>query len=523
VPSAPALTLRLSAALATRVEPFLATAVSQKFASSLQRADHTLWGPEAEPEASIRLGWVANPESARGLVTQIYALRSEFAATGVDSFVLCGMGGSSLAPEVMAKVHSVALGILDSTHPDVVAHYTAQDLSRTAVIVSSKSGGTVETDSQRRAFEQAFQAQGIDPAKRIVIVTDPGSALEEQAKASGYRVFLGNPNIGGRFSALSAFGLVPTGLAGVDIAQVLDQASAAWAQMGSDHPANPALLLGAGIAAGHPTINKVLLRAVPDLPGLGEWIEQLVAESTGKNGKGLLPVVDSRLSGAADCVSVGGPGSDADIEIEGSLGAQFLLWQYATAFAGAILELNPFDQPNVESAKSAARKLLNSGASTDSGMEHRVPGGVVFSSINPSLAPETVEELLQRALSVVGKRGYVALCVFGDSRDPELWSAVREHLEHTLQRPVTLGFGPRFLHSTGQFHKGGPTEGVFISVVEPSHARVDIPGRDFTFRELLEAQANGDRAVLVESGQPTFLLALEDEDARARVLAALEA
>lgn len=520
MPSTPAIALRLSVALAARVAPFLATAVSEKFASSLQRADHTLWGAEAESEASIRLGWVASPESARGLVTQIRALRSEFAAAGVDSFVLCGMGGSSLAPEVMAKVYSVALGILDSTHPDVIAHHTAQDLSRTAVIVSSKSGGTVETDSQRRAFEQAFQAQGINPAKRIVVVTDPGSALEEQAKASGYRVFLGDPNIGGRFSALSAFGLVPTGLAGVDIAEVLDQASAAFTQMGSDDPANPALLLGAGIAAGHPTINKVLLRAVPDLPGLGQWVEQLVAESTGKNGKGLLPVVDSGLSGAADCVSVGGPGSDADLEIVGSLGAQFLLWQYATACAGAILEVNPFDQPNVESAKSAAREILNSSASTDTAMEHRVPGGVVFSSINPAVPAESLEQVVSTALALVHQRSYLAVCVFGNSTDPEPWSAVREHLEHTLHRPVTLGFGPRFLHSTGQFHKGGPAEGVFISVVEPSLASVDIPGRDFTFQDLLEAQARGDRAVLVESGQPTFSLALEDRDARQRVLAA---
>jgi hypothetical protein len=516
-----ALTLQLAAEVESVVRPVVLGAVAGKFASSLRKGDHTLWGPLAEPEASIRLGWVANPESMRPLVAEILALRSELAEGGVDSFVLCGMGGSSLAPEVMAKVHGVALGIVDSTHPDVLTHHLGQDLSRTGIIVSSKSGGTVETDSHLRAFEHALQEQGIDPATRIIVVTDPGSPLESAATAAGYRVFLGDPSIGGRFSALTAFGLVPAGLAGVDVSGILGQAGAVWEALGVDHADNPAVVLGAALAAGHPMRNKILLRPIATLPGLGDWIEQLVAESTGKEGKGLLPVVDSLLGGGPDCLSVGGLASHSDVEIDGTLGGHFLVWEYATAFAGAILGVNPFDQPNVESAKLKARELLNQQSADDPGSEHTVRGAIVFSSVNQAEPGETLEEVLSNALQQLSARSYLALCVFGDSRDKDPWLALRAHLELSLSRPVTLGFGPRFLHSTGQFHKGGPAEGVFVQILEPSQSEAPIPGRDFDFGQLLEAQARGDRAVLSASGQPTFSLALLDAQARERVFTAL--
>jgi glucose-6-phosphate isomerase len=520
------MSLRVSLAdhLRDSTDPLVESACSTGFAGSLRAGDHTLWGPAAEAEASIRLGWVRSPGEWSALAQEILNLREELAQAGVSSIALCGMGGSSLAPEVMAKCHGVALQIVDSTHPDVVHQALSGDLSHTAVVVSSKSGGTVETDSQMRAFVKAFEDQGIDPAPRVIVVTDPGSALEDVAKEAGYRVFLGNPSIGGRFSVFSPFGLVPSGLAGVDIATIVSDAEALWDTLGTDTPDNPALLLGAGMAVGHPQVNKVLLRPFAGLPGLGDWIEQLVAESTGKEGLGILPVVDSLLvqsERTADCLSIGEPGMDADIEISGTLGEHFLVWQYATAYAGAILGVNPFDQPNVESAKIAARALLGDTNDNQHSGTITLEGGSVWAGVPLPTELDTIARAASFALSLVSPRSYLALCVFGDSTSPEDWVLVRDHLEATLNRPVTLGFGPRFLHSTGQLHKGGPAEGVFLQIVEPAKNHVEIPGRDFDFLTLLSAQARGDRIVLHEHGQATVALELADTDSRRAVLDAL--
>ncbi len=208
-----------------RYDDLLAALVSDKVASRLFSKDATLWGPDAEPEASIRLGWVGLATSSRPLLAEIDALRAQLWSEGIDRVVLCGMGGSSLAPEVISRTYDVPLEILDSTNPNVVSRALNGDLGRTVVVVSSKSGGTVETDSQRRAFAAAFAAAGVDSATRMVVVTDPGSDLEKLAIGSGYRkAFLADPDVGGRYSALTAFGLVPAGLAGVDIAELLDEA-----------------------------------------------------------------------------------------------------------------------------------------------------------------------------------------------------------------------------------------------------------------------------------------------------------
>jgi len=511
--------------LAAKALVLVQQAVHSGFAASLQAGDDTLWGAPAQPEVSVRLGWVHNPSHLTNLVGEILGLRATLISEGIDSFVLCGMGGSSLAPEVMARSSGKDLGILDSTHPDVVYRFIVADLTRTGVIVSSKSGGTLETDSQLRAFEQAFIDQGIDPAARIFVVTDPGSPLEDRARTAGYRTFLGNPNIGGRFSALSAFGLVPAGLAGVDIARIVKDAGGAWSQLGADSSGNQGLLLGAGLASGFPLVNKVLLRSFSNLPGLGDWVEQLVAESTGKDDKGLLPVVDSELdildSETSDCVSVGDWGSGAQIEIQGTLGEHFLLWQYATAFAGAALGVNPFDQPNVESAKVAARELLESNGSVDTQQEVTLRGGSIWASEQIPDTVASVAEALDWATSLVKAESYLALCVFGDSTKPKQWIALRAGLEKKLNRPVTLGFGPRYLHSTGQFHKGGPAQGVFLTIIEPATRSVAIPGRTFEFGDLVVAQARGDRQVLADTGQPTVSVMFDDSRARDDVVSAL--
>jgi len=507
----------LEPSLESGVGPVVDAWVAERFASRLFAKDATLWGSAAASEASIRLGWVDDPLAQQGLAGEVSELRQELVASGVSRVILCGMGGSSLGPEVMCASAGVALVVVDTTHSDVLDPLLSSDLTDAVVVVSSKSGGTVETDSARRLFEKAMLDQGVDPRSRIVVVTDPDSPLHVESVAAGYRVFSGNPSVGGRFSALSAFGLVPCGLAGMDLLSLLHDAHTAWSSLSADSPSNQGLRLGAALALDEPRRNKLLLSEMPGLPGFGDWIEQLVAESTGKDGRGILPVVTSSLHDAHDCLSVGGADSGAAIQIAGSLGAQMLLWEVATVCAGQALGVNPFDQPNVESAKVAAREFLSQDplSTPGSGL------GADLSVWAPFAKSASPEAMLEELRGRIADSSYIGLCVFGDSLDQGPWRGVAAALEQSTGRPVTLGFGPRFLHSTGQFHKGGPREGVFIQVVEVPAKPLSIPGRDFDSTELLVAQAQGDARVISDTGQPILSITVRGAAARAQVLAML--
>ena len=403
------------------------------------------------------------------------------------------------------------------------------------MIVSSKSGGTVETDSQKRVYEKAFTDAGIDPRERIVIVTDPGAPLDVSARAAGYRVFNADPTVGGRYSALTAFGLVPSGLAGVDIQALLDEASAMTMDLVVDSPDNPALILGAAISGTVPLKNK--LGIVPDgthIVGFGDWVEQLIAESTGKLGKGILPVVldteSPELSeGLEDLQIVRLVGDyddtrevvDGEIEITGTLGAQLLTWEYATVIAGRILGINPFDQPDVESAKIATRGLLDARpepenpAFRDGGIEVRGTVDVISGATD-------LDGAISALLSFLGEDGYVSIQAYLNRVAYPQLGAIRDTLAARAKRPVTFGWGPRFLHSTGQFHKGGPAIGVFLQLTSVSTDDVTIPDRPFTFGQLIQAQAAGDASVLAAHGRPVLTLTLTDPDTQLeRVIAAL--
>lgn len=501
----------VSAALAAQVHEVVGAGVDTKFCSRLFAGDATLWGAQAESEASIRLGWVEDPLRQRALVDSVEALRETLLAEGVRRVILCGMGGSSLAPEVMARECEVSLTIVDTIHPDVLKPLLESDLSDAVIVVSSKSGGTVETDSARRLFDAALSAQGIEPRERIVVVTDPGSPLETIARDAGLRVFLGNPSVGGRFSALTAFGLVPAGLAGVPIRKIIEQAHSAWSVLALDERTHQGLALGAALALGGHERNKVLLLDYPAIPGFGNWVEQLVAESTGKDGSGLLPIVGSRHSSLPDGIAVGPTGSAADVTVDAPLGELFLLWEVATVFAGSVLGVNPFDQPDVESAKIAARELLDSGYAPRQG-ETKLDAVSAWSSPPLDSGCSTAGEAVTWLLKGLEPSSYIALAVFGPGGAAEgPWRAVAHALEERTNRPVTLGFGPRFLHSTGQFHKGGPAEGVFIQIIVAPTSDQEIPGRPFGTKELLFAQAHGDAAVLGTTGQPILSITTSAE------------
>ncbi len=497
--------------------------VADRFASRLAARDRTLWGEAAEDEAGRRLAWVDLATTSRWLVGEIATLRTELVGDAVDHVVLCGMGGSSLAPEVICAWADVALDVLDSSDPDFVRTALEDRIERTVVVVSSKSGGTVETDSQKRAFERAFTDAGIDPATRIIVVTDPGSPLDESATAAGYRVFRADPEVGGRYSALTAFGLVPSGLAGADIARLLDEAAEVVPLLASDAPTNPALRLGAllGTSARDGRDKMVLSDAGSAYAGFGDWAEQLVAESTGKDGTGILPVVVEgtdapNFAPATDdsvLVSVGAGGitgpARATVVVDAPLGAQMLLWEHATSVAGRVLGINPFDQPDVESAKAAAREML------DGGGEQPKPlftDGDVQVFASDGWLPDgtrTVGAAVEALLGTLDpERGYLAVQAYLDRhRDADLASC-RPALARRTGRPVTFGWGPRFLHSTGQYHKGGPATGVFLQVTGDPEADLAVPDRPFTFHEFLTAQAVGDATVLASHDRPVLRIHL---------------
>jgi glucose-6-phosphate isomerase len=496
--------------------------VAEGAPARLASKDPTLWGEAAEPEASIRLGWLDTMRRSRDLLPVLAQLRRDIA--DLDHVVLAGMGGSSLAPEVITRTLGTPLTVLDTTDPSQVRAALATKLEHTVVVVSSKSGSTVETDCHRRAYWQAFTDAGVpDPGRHFVIVTDPGSPLEATGREMGAHVILADPEVGGRYSALTAFGLVPSALAGVAVAELLDQADEFARSLARDTD-NPALALGStlGAAAAAGRDKLVLVDDGTGITGLGDWAEQLLAESTGKDGRGILPVVVEdpsapgvsgadvltvTVGGALPPASVPGSGVEPHLSVNGPLGAQFLCWEAATAFAGRLLGINPFDQPDVEEAKHIARQQLGGGPAA--GKRSTVDDVIELHGTSAS----TCEEALRELVAGVDPRGYLAVLAFLDRFGDREAARLRPALARVSSRPVTFGWGPRYLHSTGQLHKGGPPVGSFLQLTGAVVDDLEVPGRPYTFGQLQAAQAAGDRQVLLCRGRPVLRLHLLDRPA----------
>jgi glucose-6-phosphate isomerase len=472
--------------------------------------DPTLWGPAAEPEARIRLGWLDTFRRGRDLLPRLAELRTELA--DLDRVVVAGMGGSSLAPEVIAGTLGKELMVLDTTDPGQVRGALLDRLDRTVVVISSKSGTTVETDSHWRVYLRAFLDAGRSAAeagRHFVVVTDPGSPLSAVADEMGATVIFADPEVGGRYSALTAFGLVPAALAGVDVAELLDQAEALYEALDGDVD-NPGLALGAALGAAAVTEGRSKIALIDDgtgLTGLAAWIEQLLAESTGKDGKGILPmVVEPPAAPGAGVLTVTtggalGPGSvpggviTPQVAVNGPLGAQFLVWEYATAIAGRVLGVNPFDQPNVAESKENTRRILASGRPAET--PSFVDGAVV--AYGPG------RDLVDALAKVLNGGEYVAVMAYLDRIADSHLAQIRALLPAPA---VTFGWGPRFLHSTGQYHKGGPRVGSFLQITGAVVEDLPIPGQPYTFGVLQAAQAAGDRQALRDRGRPLLHLHL---------------
>ncbi|MGZ8707734.1 MAG: glucose-6-phosphate isomerase [Gaiellaceae bacterium] len=450
----------------------MSVATQQELVERIWARDATVWTGAGEDRW---LGWLDEPKRMQERAGEI----AEFAAEArrkFETFVLLGMGGSSLAPEVLKRTFGAKqLHVLDTTHPAMIRHAEKSlDLSKTMFIVSSKSGGTLETLSHFEYFWEKTGARG----GQFVAVTDPGSALEQLANTRSMRVFAGEPTIGGRYSALSLFGIVPAALMGIDVEQVLANGERmAEACRGA---ANPGLQLGLQLGERwREGRDKVCITETEGRFGL--WAEQLIAESTGKQGKGLVP---------APGESPEGPDRQAaEVELGDAheIGAEFFRWEFAVAVAGAVLEINPFDQPDVQAAKDKTKEVLASGE-------------------DPRLEPEgSLDELLARA----EPPNYVAIQAFIDpTRERELQPLIERG--HETGCVVTHGLGPRYLHSTGQLHKGGPPTGLFVQVVDDTGEEIPIPGEDFGFGRLIRAQAEGDYRSLQERGRPVVRVRLED-------------
>ena len=425
--------------------------------------DATVWTGADEDKW---LGWLDEPKRMQERVGEL----SEFAAEArsrFETFVLLGMGGSSLAPEVLKRTFGAKnLHVLDTTHPAMLRH-AEEFLNRgkTMFVVSSKSGTTLETRSH---FDYYWERAG-GKGEQFVAVTDPGSELEQVARERGMRVFAGEPTIGSRYSALSPFGLVPAALMDVDLEQLLTNAvRMADACRGESSPG-----LQLGLQFGDKWREGRDKVCIPETQGrFGLWAEQLIAESTGKQGKGLVPA----------------PGESADApdrqraEVElaepSDIGAEFFRWEFAVAVAGSILEINPFDQPNVQAAKDKTNEVLASGD-------------------DPALEEQgSLDELLEQA----EPPNYIAIQAFIDPvRERELQPLIERARDTGCV--VTHGLGPRYLHSTGQLHKGGPPTGLFVQVVDDTGDEIPIPGQDFGFGRLIRAQAEGDFRSLQELGR----------------------
>ena len=472
----------------------------------IAQKDPSTWGPEAAAEAAVRLNWVDLPETSRTLLPEIDALTAKF--RHITTIVLAGMGGSSLAPEVVAQSFGRELFILDSTDPNYLAHAITGDLASTLVVVSSKSGSTIETASARAVFEDALTKAGLAVVDHMVVVTDPDSPLDRDARSQGLMVINADPHVGGRFSALSAFGLVPSALAGVDVSLLLDAAS----DCKNDFLADGSQIIDVAWLLTTQTEQYVaFIDSHSGTPGLSDWIEQLVAESTGKSGVGRLPIAAEDLEGAeiGGAFTVSFSTVNADLNVQGELGEHFIFWEWLTALVGAALEIDPFNQPNVTEAKNATSALL-----TEWGGQLPIfTPKYSDKSVGIFGDGDSVLSALQSFVASVKDGGYISIHAYLDRRDDVRLEELRKVLSLKTGHPVTFGWGPRFLHSTGQFHKGGQQNGAFLQITGEASCDFAIPGRNFGFKTLVMAQALGDNRALGQRKFPLLRLHLKERSA----------
>jgi transaldolase / glucose-6-phosphate isomerase len=529
--------------LSERANNAIQDAAHVDLAKRIWRKDAGLWTTDDSGQKIIKnsLGWLTVPDEMIGVEDELTEFAELIKRRGFKTVMVCGMGGSSLCPEVLSKTFGrqsdyPELLVLDSTDPDVLAELLNRvEIEHCLFIVASKSGSTTEPNAFYKFWYDQLSKRTATPGDNFIAITDPGSPLVETLSGLGFqRIFLNRADIGGRYSALSYFGMVPAALMGIDIKKFLGLAKEAEQTCSPVMPINVALQLGLIIGecalAGR---DKLTLVIDDQIATLGLWIEQLVAESTGKEGKGILPVASETLGKPIDysddrlfvSISVGALAEDTKYRLLNladsghpivfrelndvyDLGAEFFVWEFATACAGWRLGINPFDQPNVQESKDATKELLTTF------VEHgRLPEqdklvaddliAIYASSDHEALANSSTLDLLRAHLSSIKTGDYVAFLSYVEETpaiDSEL-QAIRLILRDATKCATTVGYGPRFLHSTGQLHKGGPDTGVFFQITANDATDFAVPGESYTFSILKQAQALGDFRALSARGR----------------------
>lgn len=533
--------------LTDRVNEAIAVANSEDVRNRIRNKDASLWKTDPDSVRLIgnSLGWLTVAEEMIGVAGELTDFAESIRARGFRHVMVCGMGGSSLCPEVLARTFGRQEGfpellVLDSTDPDVLNGFAQRiDVERCLFVIASKSGSTTEPNVFYKYWYEEVRKRRENPGENFIAITDPGSPLVETAsELKFHRTFLNQPDIGGRYSALSYFGMVPAALMGLDVRKFLQRAIEARSD--EDDAVRLGVVMGECANAGR---DKLTLVIDASIATLGLWIEQLVAESTGKEGKGILPVNGEELGGPEVygddrlfvSISVGAIAGETQAKLEAlaaaghpvvnrvlsdtsNLAAEFYEWEFATACAGWRLGINPFDQPNVQEAKDATKELLAS-FERRGRLEERIELATE-DSITVYGAEKTeagsVAEVLRAHLATVKPGDYIAfLNYIEETREiDEEFQQLRTHLRDATGCAVTIGYGPRFLHSTGQLHKGGPNTGVFFQIIANDDGDLAIPGEPYTFSILKQAQAFGDFRALAKRGRRVIGIDLGDETLR---------
>jgi len=529
------------------VQQTLVEAQSADVVKRLWQKDSTLWKSEAAHQKIISnsMGWLTVPRQMLDVAGELEAFAKSLRdAKRFSHVMVCGMGGSSLCPEVLRQTFGKQndfpeLLVLDSTDPDAIQNLAKQiDIQHCLFIIASKSGTTTEPLSFHKYWYHELAQKSDTPGEAFIAITDPGSQMAETARAENFkRIFLNQADIGGRYSALSYFGMVPAALMGLDVKQFLSRAET-MAQACSPDVAtnrNPGALLGAIMAecarAGR---DKLTIITETRLSAVGLWVEQLIAESTGKEGQGIVPIVGEPLGPPSSygndrlfvSLSIGLVNDETRLQFKQledaghpvvyrslsdvyELGAEFFLWEMATAFAGWRMGINPFDQPNVQESKDATRALLEIFS-----REGRLPAQSSLASdgaltvyvdelLAKPTAPGSVADVFRQHLARTKPGDYVAILAYLEETQQveDALQTIRSSLRNATQCATTLGYGPRFLHSTGQLHKGGPDSGVFIQLTAPDTDDMPVPGEKYSFGVLKDAQAQGDFESLLSHGR----------------------
>lgn len=529
------ITYNLSAPTLTSLTNLLTQWKNDQIISRIWAKDPFVWNPDSSyhTELANRLGWLHLPEQMLPQVPELEKIANEV-KTRFTKIVLLGMGGSSLAPEVFSRVYGnapgyPALSIIDSTHPGVIQQCLATlELEKTMFVMASKSGGTAETNSFFYTFYHALQEKGLQPGEHFIALTDPDTSLEKLALEKRFAYVVSTPpEVGGRYSALTPFGMLPAALMGIDVRRFLQAAlelqNACSPQFTDEN--NPGLYLGAilGLLA-EKNINKITFITSPEIALFPQWVEQLVAESTGKHGKGILPIADEPLADIANyqddrafvfiqlkdsvqntqqefaqkLIQAGFPVISVVLDSVYDLAAEFYRWEMATAVASVVLQINPFDQPDVQLAKTLAGESLKAYKETGAlpvETAQLVDGNMqVFGSGTQSSAAATIQQLLadRKKGDYLCLQGFIPYAAATD----EAVTALRNTLLTKYNLCSTFGYGPRFLHSTGQLHKGGPDEGIFIQITDEIQNDLEVSGQGYSFGTLITAQAQGDAKAL---------------------------